>query len=176
MVTERLADDFTQASTQGLPSGLAIVPLPPALLDYQDLVPEGILQALESFVRAPNPIATRTRSRNAPVTDAEAGGSEVLRLKKELVLAQTTIEECDGVADERLQAMGMLNDEIKLWVTRCRQLVGVLQEVEMERDNYKAGEGMQRNWGRDSKSNWRIQAMPPLHQPTRRRPRRLSRR
>ena len=57
------------------------------------------------------------------------------------MIAQTTIEECDGVADERLEAMGMLNDEIKLWVTRCRQLVGVLQVVEVERDNLKAGEG-----------------------------------
>jgi hypothetical protein len=58
------------------------------------------------------------------------------------VIAQTTIEECDGIADERLQAMGMLDDEIKLWVTRCRQLVGVLQVVEVERDNFKAGEGV----------------------------------
>jgi hypothetical protein len=142
-----LADDFTQASTQGLPSGLAIVPLPPALLDYQDLVPEGILQALDSFVPAPIPIAHRTRNRNAPVTEAETGGSEILRLKKELVMAQTTIEECDGVADERLGAMGMLNDEIKLWVTRCRQLVGVLQVVEVERDNFKAGEGHAKELG-----------------------------
>jgi len=63
------------------------------------------------------------------------------------VIAQTTIEECDGVADERLEAMGMLNDEIKLWVTRCRQLVGVLQEVEMERDNCKAGEGHAKELG-----------------------------
>jgi hypothetical protein len=64
-----------------------------------------------------------------------------------LVIAQTTIEECDGVADERLQAMGMLSEEIKLWVTRCRQLVGVLQEVEMERDNFKAGEGHAKELG-----------------------------
>jgi hypothetical protein len=63
------------------------------------------------------------------------------------VIAQPTIEESDGVADERLQAMGMLNDEIKLWVTRCRQLVGVLQEVEMERDNFKAGEGHAKELG-----------------------------
>jgi len=63
------------------------------------------------------------------------------------VIAQTTIEECDGVADERLEAMGVLSDEIKLWVTRCRQLVGVLQEVEMERDNCKAGEGHAKELG-----------------------------
>lgn len=63
------------------------------------------------------------------------------------MIAQTTIEECDGTAYERLEAMGLLNDEIKLWVTRCRQLVGVLQEVEMERDNFKAGEGHAKELG-----------------------------
>jgi hypothetical protein len=63
------------------------------------------------------------------------------------VIAQTTIEECDGVADERLEAMGLLNDEIKLWVSRCKRLVRVLQEVEMERDNYKAGEGHAKELG-----------------------------
>ena len=63
------------------------------------------------------------------------------------MIAQTTIEECDGVADERLEAMGMLNDEIKLWVKRCQELVRVLQVVEVERDNFQAGEGHAKELG-----------------------------
>jgi len=43
--------------------------------------------------------------------------------------------------------MQMLSEEVKLWVTRCRQLVGVLQVVEMERDNFKAGEGHAKEMG-----------------------------
>jgi len=44
-------------------------------------------------------------------------------------------------------AMQMLSQEVKLWVTRCRQLVGVLQVVELERDNFKAGEGHAKEMG-----------------------------
>jgi hypothetical protein len=62
-------------------------------------------------------------------------------------MAQTAIIERDTAADERLTAMQMLSEEIKLWVTRCRQLVGVLQVVEMERDNFKAGEGHAKELG-----------------------------
>lgn len=143
------ADDFTQTSTQGLPSGLAILPLPPALLDYQDLVPEGILQALDAFV--PPPIASRTRTRtrkqDAPKVDAANGLSELLRLQKELTIAQTMIIERDTDLDQMRTAIQMLSEEIKLWVTRCRQLVGVMQVVEMERDNFKAGEGHAKELG-----------------------------
>jgi hypothetical protein len=78
--------------------------------------------------------------------DAAIRPSELLRLRRELAIAQTIVER-DTAADERLTAMQMLSEEIKLWVTRCRQLVGMLQVVEMERVNLKAGEGHAKELG-----------------------------
>ena len=47
--------------------------------------------------------------------------------------------------------MEMLSNEIQLWVKRCEEMVEVLREVEMERDNYKAGEGVAKALGKGVK-------------------------
>jgi hypothetical protein len=148
-----IADDALQVSTDGqnlttgqsLPAGLAIMPLPASLLDYKDLVPDGILQALDSFV--PIPVSQRLRKRVTTI-NSEPTLPTMQNLQKELATTQAMLIERDAASDEKMEALQLLSEEVKLWVRRCRQVVDVLQQVEIERDNYRAGEGVAKEQGR----------------------------
>jgi chromosome segregation ATPase len=133
-----------------LADGLALVPLPPSLLDYSDLVPDGILLALKTFIPTPVPRVLRRRPQKPQLDKDEerAGEPTLLLLRKELVESQTLLEDRHRDVDTVKQAMQMLSNETTLWVKRCEEMAEVLQEVEMERDNYKAGEGVAKALGK----------------------------
>ena len=75
----------------------------------------------------------------------------ILGLQKELTETQTLLAEKESASDEMMEAMQILSEEIKIWVHRCRQVVNVLQMVEVERDNFRAGEGVAKEQGRGIK-------------------------
>jgi hypothetical protein len=127
-----------------------LVPLPPSLLDYTDLVPDGILLALKTFIPTPVPRVLRRRPQKPQLNKDEerTGEPTLLLLRKELVESQTLLEHRHRDVDTVKQAMQMLSNETTLWVKRCEEMVGVLREVEMERDNYKAGEGVAKALGK----------------------------
>lgn len=127
-----------------------MVPLPPSLLDYTDLVPDGILLALKTFIPTPVPRVLRSQAQQPQLNKDEerTGEPTLLLLRKELVVSQTLLEDRHRDVDTVKQAMQMLSNETTLWVKRCEEMVGVLREVEMERDNYKAGEGVAKALGK----------------------------
>jgi len=137
-------------SQVSLPDGLALVPLPPSLLDYSDLVPDGILLALKTFIPTPVLRVLRSQAQQPQLNKDEErlGEPTLLLLRKELVVSQTLLNERDRALDTVEKAMEMLSNEIQLWVKRCEEMVEVLREVEMERDNYKAGEGVAKALGK----------------------------
>jgi chromosome segregation ATPase len=127
-----------------------LVPLPPSLLDYTDLVPDGILLALKTFIQTPVLRVLRSQAQQPQLNKEEkrTGEPTLLLLRKELVESQTLLEDRDRDVDTVKQAMQMLSKETRLWVKRCEEMVEVLREVEMERDNYKAGEGVAKALGK----------------------------
>jgi hypothetical protein len=127
-----------------------LVPLPPSLLDYTDLVPDGVLLALRTFIPTPVLRVLRSQAQQPQLNKEEkrTGEPTLLLLRKELVESKTLLDERDGALDKMEKAMEMLSEETQLWVRRCEEMVEVLKEVEMERDNYKAGEGVAKALGK----------------------------